>query len=422
MWNFHTQPGHPGLLRELFASPWYLFSLVMKPLARLALVPAFALFSIGCAAPPAAPPATPAGASGGQRPAAPTEVKTGTSVISAQGQEGTAAELFEQGKQLLLQEKFAEAASYFDLVLKGDPEPKLAAMARMQGGLAREGAGDREGALARYQALLDQHPQDDLAKPAMLRRGRVLIHLEKWAELVAASEQLLARPDLTVSEQIEALGDKALGHIEGGNLEQGALLSGRARTLMEKHHVGEAGRIPHEAALVFFTQGEVRRVQSELVKFDPPPPSFTDSFEERSAGLLEAQSAYTDAMRTTDPFWATWSGYRVGQLYQQLHRDVMQVKVPEKVTAEKDRKLYEGAVQLRYRILLQKGLKMMQSTVKMNERVGETNAWGQRAKESMAQLEKAIEGANGVIQQVGVPEETLKRGLEEMAKQGAKKK
>jgi cytochrome c5 len=65
---------------------------------------------------------------------------------------------------------------------------------------------------------------------------------------------------------------------------------------------------------------------------------------------------------------------------------------------------------------------MMQSTVKMNERVGETNAWGQRAKESMAQLEKAIEGANGVIQQVGVPEETLKRGLEEMAKQGAKKK
>jgi hypothetical protein len=64
----------------------------------------------------------------------------------------------------------------------------------------------------------------------------------------------------------------------------------------------------------------------------------------------------------------------------------------------------------------------MQSTVKMNERVGETNAWGQRAKEAMEQLEKAIGEANGVIQRVGVPEETLKRGLEEMGKELAKKK
>ncbi|MCS6901707.1 MAG: hypothetical protein RMJ98_21165 [Myxococcales bacterium] len=376
--------------------------------------------ALGCASRTSPPPAIPTPTE--PAPSSPSHHPVGTSVISAQGHEGTAAELFEQGKQLLAQEKFAEAAIHFDLVLKGDPEPKLAAMALMQGGLAREGSGDREGALVRYQTLLVQHPQDDLVKLAMVRRIRQLIHLERWSELVTAAEQLLARGDLTVREQIEALGSRALGLVEGGDGEAASLQVERARTLMERHHIGEIGRIPHEAALVFFTLGEVRRVRSETIVFDPPTTGFAQAFEARAAGLLEAQSAYTDAMRTTDPFWATWAGYRVGQLYQQLHRDVMKVKAPEKLNSEKDRRLYEGAVQLRYRVLLQKGLKMMQSTVKMNERVGETNAWGQRAKEAMGQLEKAIGEANEVIQRVGVPEETLRQGLEEMGKLQAKKK
>jgi tetratricopeptide (TPR) repeat protein len=395
----------------------------MNPAPRLLLIlPLLGSLVAGCAT-PTAPPAVPAaGAPGAAAPGkAPAEIKTQTSVVSAQGHEGTADELFAQGKQLMMQEKFREAAEVFDLVLRGDPDPKLAAMALMQGGLAREGAADRAEALVRYQNLVKSFPQDDLVKPALLRQGRVLIQLERWAELTSAAEGLLARPDLTISEQIESLGNRALGLIEQNELEQATLSASRARTLMEKHHVGESGRIPHEAALTFFAQGETRRVRSEQIRFEPAPPSFATAFEERAAGLLEAQSAYTDAMRTTDPFWATWAGFRVGQLYQQLHRDVMAVKPPEKITTEKDRKLYEGALQLRYRILLQKGLKMMQSTVKMNERVGETNAWGQRAREAMAQLEQAIEGANAVIKQVGVPEETLKAGMDAMAKEQAKK-
>lgn len=393
----------------------------MQPALRSALASLLlaAAPMAGCAAQPAPPPASPQASQQAPRPA---EVKADTTVISASGQEGTAPELFEKGKQLLIQEKFTEAASTFDLVLRGDPEPRLAASALMQGGLALEGAGDREGAVARYQKLIEQFPSDPAAKNATLRRGRLLIQLEKWPELAATADALLARADLSISEQIEALGDKALGAIEAGNVDQASLPAERARTLMEKHHVGEAGRIPHEAALVFFALGEVRRAKSEKIKFEPLPPNFAAAFEERAAGLLDAQSAYTDAMRTSDPFWATWSGYRVGLLYQQLHRDVVVVKPPDKVQSDKDKKLYEGALQLRYRILLQKGLKMMQSTVRMNDRVGESNAWGQRARESIAQLEKEIEAANAVIQRVGVPEETLKMALEQMAKEQAKKK
>lgn len=383
--------------------PWFFSALLAAPLL------------VGCAGATGQPQSPAATAPNAAAP--PRQTNTNPQVISSGGQEGTAAELFEKGKRLLMEEKFAEAAAAFDLVQNGDPDPKLAAMALVQAGLAHEGAGSRDAAMARYQRLIDGFPKDDLVKTAALRKTRLAVQLERWAELSSAADLLLARPDLTVSEQIEALGAKALGVVEaGGDTEAASRSAERARTLMEKHHIGEAGRIPNEAAQVFFALGEVRRVKSELIKFDPAPASFGVSFEERSLGLLDAQSAYTDAMRTTDPYWATWAGYRVGQLYQQLHRDVTATKLPEKVKSDKDKNLFEGALQLRYRILLEKGLKMMRSTVKMNERVGETNAWGQRAREAMAQLEKEIAAANAVIQKVGVPEETLKLALEKMGK------
>jgi tetratricopeptide (TPR) repeat protein len=372
----------------------------------------------GCASSmnePRSPGAEGPGPAGAAKP--PTPITTQTNVISSGGDEGTAAELFEKGKQALLEEKYADAARLFDLVLKADPYSKLAAAATLQSGMAYEGASNREAALARYRLVIEKYAASELAKPAMLRAGRVLTHLEKWADLATLGETLIARTDLTNSETLEALGDRALGLVEGGETEQSSRLVEKARTLMEKYHIGEVGHIPDEVALVFFTLGETRRIKSETSKFDPLPAGFGEVFEQRATGLLDAQAAYTDAMRSTDAFWVTWSGYRVGRLYQQLHDDVMVIKVPEKIQkVEKDRKLFEGAMQLRYRVLLEKGLKMMTSTVKMNDRVGETNAWGQRAREAQAQIEREIAAANDAIKKVGVPEETLKKALDDLGK------
>jgi hypothetical protein len=58
----------------------------------------------------------------------------------------------------------------------------------------------------------------------------------------------------------------------------------------------------------------------------------------------------------------------------------------------------------------------MTSTLKLNDRVGETNAWGQRAREAQAQIEREIAAANAAIKKVGVPEETLKKALDDLAK------
>lgn len=380
----------------------------------------FCLSTAACAASTGAEPRTPGrggvtdvmpGASASASPPG-APVQANTQVISSGGEAGTASELFERGKRLLLEEKYAEAARHFELVLQGDPKGRLGPMALMNAGLAHEGAGARDVALERYRALVEKHPTDELVKSALLRIGRVSIAGERWADLGKAAEALLARADVSVSEKIEGLGAKALAMSQLREIEGAERAAEQARTLMEKHHIGEVGRVPHEVAMVFFSLGEVRRIKSEKLVFDPMPASFGEAFEARAQGLLDAQSAYTDTMRTTDVFWGTWAGYRVGQLYQQLHHDVMVVKVPDKVKTDKDRALFEGAMQLRYRILLEKGLKMMEATIKVNA----DNIWSSRAREAKAELEREIAKANVVIKKSGKSEEALKAALEELAK------
>ena len=344
-------------------------------------------------------------------------------MITAAGPAGTATELFDQGKKLLLEEKYKEAAEAFDLVLKGEPEGRLAPMALVQAGMAYEGLADHDTALARYRQVIDKFPKDELVKLAWLRSSRLLVRAERWGELGAAADALLARADLTNAETIEAEGAKSLSIVEaGGDLEQASRQAEHARTIMEKYHIGESGHITDEVAQVFFAIGEVRRAESEKLKFDPMPPNFAEAFEQRAQGLLRAQSAFTDAMRTTDAYWATWAGYRVGQLYQQLHRDVMVIKTPDNFKTPRQKQMFEGAMRLRYRILLEKGLKMMDATVRMNERVSETNGWGAKAKASRAELQKSLDETNIALKKLPISEEDLQKFLDDLsAKRAAAK-
>jgi tetratricopeptide (TPR) repeat protein len=343
----------------------------------------------------------------------PPRTDTGTTVLTATDG-GTPVELFDRAKKLFVEEKYKEAADLFDLVQKGDPQGRLAPMALYQAGLCFEALGDREKALARFEQVATDYPKDPLQKLARLHATRVLNVLERWSEMIKLADEVLARADLSVAETVEAQGAKALALAEKGDVEAAGRLVEDTRTLMEKHHLGESGRLSYEVAQVFFVLGEVRRLRSEKIVFDPLPPNFGEAFEQRAQGLLDAQAAYTDTMRTTDVAWATMAGYRVGELYQELHRDVMAAKFPAVAKSAKDRQLFEGAMRLRYRILLEKGLKMMNSTVGMTDRMGEASVWSARAKAAKAEIEKSLAAENTAIAKLPISEADLKKLLDDL--------
>jgi len=382
----------------------------MTSLARLALLLALLGVVAGCGAESAPAVKTPEAAP----PEGPTfEVST---VVVSPFTEDELVKEFERAKSLLLAGEHGEAAKAFDKLVRLSPDGVVAPPSLYNAAVAYEALGEREEAAARHRELLRRFPGHALERSSLFRLGRSLAYLERWSELVTVADRLLAREDLATLEVIEARASRALGLVEQDRVDDAYREISVARDLVERERLGEAGKPPIELAALWFAVGEVRRKRSEVIVFSPMPPDFAAVLEKRCQGLLDAQAAYTEAMRSLDAHWSAMAGFRVGQLYQDLHRDVMRAETPRAADTLRKKQLFEGAMRLRYRVLLEKGLAMMDGTVRLGERTGEASAWIERAREAKRALEGSLADEKAALAKLPFTEEELREALESLKK------
>jgi hypothetical protein len=327
----------------------------------------------------------------------------------------TPTQKFERARVLLIGGKGAEAGGLFDQLAQGESGGPIGPLASFNAGVAWEQAGDREAALLRFRFTADKYPAGDVGKWAAIRAARLHAYLEQWSQLSAVSDLLFSRADLTDVEKLEAYGAKALAVVEAGDADAADKFIAKGRDIIDALRLGEGGKLPLEVAQIHFALGEVRRVRGEAIVFVPLPSNFADALERRCQLLLDAQSAYSDAMRSYDAHWAAMSGFRVGELYQHLHRDVMSIPPPRTASTTADKRLFEGAMRLRYRVLLEKGLKMMEHTVMIGERTGEASAWIDRARAAKREIELALNEQKERIAKLPYTEKELQKALDDLA-------
>jgi hypothetical protein len=165
---------------------------------------------------------------------------------------------------------------------------------------------------------------------------------------------------------------------------------------------------------MYFALGEIRKLHSEAIAFDPLPGDFPRAFESRAQLLLDAQGAYADVMRAEDAHWTARAGTRIGELYENLHRAVTSMPKPHGAEAKRLGPLFDGAMRLRYLILLQKGLDMLEHTVAMAERTGPHTPWAERARLARTRLLSQIGDENRAIDELPYSRQSLRQVLEEL--------
>ena len=195
----------------------------------------------------------------------------------------------------------------------------------------------------------------------------------------------------------------------------------KARTLIEDNGFDAAGEVPRDLALVYYALGEIRRIRAERIKFVPVPPDFALVLEQRCQLILDAQSSYSDTMRAHDSHWSAMAGYRVGELYQRLHEDLMQVPAPETASTQGRERLFEGAMRLRYSILLDKARAMLEHTLDMAKRTGERSTWVTRAEQALAELERAVAREQQAIDALPYSRAQLQEALDELGRRASSK-
>src|SRR5262249_13722254 len=187
--------------------------------------------------------------------------------------------------------------------------------------------------------------------------------------------------------------------------------------LADQLHYGARDVLPVAVAQLRFALGELRRVRSERVQFfDPMQADFLDRLEERCGGLLQAQDAYALAVRSIDPHWAAMSGYRGGQMYNVLHRDLMRIPPPPRSKTEKQKQMFFAFMHVRYRVFLEKGLKEIEQTIALGERTADSSPWIQRAREAREQMLTALEDEKAEIAKMPFTEEEVKTALDLLQK------
>lgn len=333
--------------------------------------------------------------------------------------EGTSRELLAAGERAVLAQKWREAVDAFEALLAGDPSARDNPQVIYDLAVAYEGLGEREKARERYREVVKRFAADPNAKNALVREVSLDAYLEDWPALGEVAGQILGRKDVEVYEKILGLGARALSRIEAGDETGASRDINDGLDIVDEHRIGATGQLPVAVAMLKYALGELRRVRSEKIVLNPPPPDFVQKLEMRCQLLLDAQGAYADAIRSVDLHWAAMSGYRVGEMYRTLHHHLMLIPPVEKAKTEHDKQLFYGIMHVRYRALLEKGMEMMKRTLALGDRTGVASAWMKRAEAAKKEMEKALEDEKGVLKSFPFTEEELEKALEIMKKKAA---
>jgi hypothetical protein len=342
-----------------------------------------------------------------------------TNQIVGRRAEGTAKELRSQGETALLAQRWEDAVEAFEALLLGDPDAANDPQVIYDLALAYEGLGDREKARERYRDIVRRFPTDPNARSALAREVSLDAYLEDWKALGDAGDAILAQPDIEVADRMLGLGARGLARITAGDESGASHDVNEGLDLVEETRFGATGQLPVAAAMLKYASGEIRRVRSEKIVLNPPPPDFVSKLEQRCQLLLDAQSAFADAIRSVDLQWAAMSGFRVGEMYRTLHQHLMMIPPTDKAKTDSDKQLFYGIMHVRYRALLDKGLEMMKRTLALGERTGVATAWMKRAEAAKAEMEVALEAEKKTIASFPFSEETLEKTLEIMKRKAA---
>lgn len=353
----------------------------------------------------------------GERPPHDTRITLPRTVITPE-ETTSVPELYLRATELARRSEYKAAAVIFDRIVALEPEDgELAHDALFESAAAYDQAALFEESAARYERYAQRFPRTERAQTALMRATLLSLHLERWERAGELAQRALAAGlPLGPFQQVTAYSASALARLSADDEQAASTFIEKGRAVVDTHQLDAAGRIGRELAALYYALGELRRRRADRIVFDPMPTDFADALERRCQLLLDAQSAYSDTMRAYDAHWSTMAGYRVGQLYHRLHADVMNVKPPAAADTQQKRDLFEAAMRLRFAILLQKALGMVEHTIAMAERTGERSSWVGRLNEARSEIAGTIQREEQALARLPYSRATIEAALDDLTR------
>jgi hypothetical protein len=212
----------------------------------------------------------------------------------------------------------------------------------------------------------------------------------KRADAAARLHKLSGRPGLPVLQRASALIQEAVCRIEDGARGEGEILLRAALDLIDadKDEPVDAG-LPAQAE---FWLGEAFRGAFRAQVLDPSAmdeKALADALEQKAQFLLSAQGHYLRSVRRGDGEWAAASGYRIGEMYEELHDQMVNAPLPQGLT-ESQRELYLKELREKVKNLVSKAIRIYEETLSTAQRVGAKNDYVEKTERALERLRKLL--------------------------------
>ena len=279
-------------------------------------------------------------------------------------------ELFAIGTAAYGAADYGRAAAAFARLADLFPGSRHEAAALFDAGLAYERQDEWRLALERFRTLERKYEGPD-AIEASFRMAECQYHLHELADARATLDALAARTDLAAGDRVRALAQRGIVELEDGKVEDAEkslrLALSTYRAASEDERLDE-----HFAAQAQYYLGEVYREWFRALPLDPSKgddEALQRDLEQKAEMLLSAQGHYLRAIRMGNDRWAVASGFRIGELYDELRSQLLDAPLPPGFD-EEHQAAYRSELRRRVRVLATKAIVAYEQTLSRAARSG----------------------------------------------------
>ena len=299
-------------------------------------------------------------------------------------------ELFAAGSSAFAAGDPARAAACFERLVTAFPESPHRTRARFNAGLARERMEAWDAARQHFSEIADPLGTGD-ALDAAFHQAEALYHLDRYPEAATLLGRIAARSDLPVARRIEAQVQQGICQVDAGDLDEGEKTLRAALATAKAAADGGEPADEYTTAQGQFFLGEIYRLHCEGVTFDPEAKAdeLSRTLEYKAELLLSAQGHYLRAIKIGNGYWATAAGERIGNLYEVLHRQMIDSPTPHELNPE-ETDVYRQELRRRVKVLLTKAIGVYETTVATAERIGTNGPFVDRARASLERMKQLL--------------------------------
>ncbi|HEX9050175.1 MAG TPA: tetratricopeptide repeat protein [Anaeromyxobacter sp.] len=298
----------------------------------------------------------------------PEVVKAGPLDLELEGKNDE--ELFAIGTAAYGASDWKRAAAAFARLADLFPTSRHEAAALFDAGLAYERLEEWRLAMERFRTLARKYEGPD-AIEASFRVAECLYHLRELSDARAALDALARRPELPAGDRVRALAQRGIVELEDGKTEEAEkslrLAVGTWQAATEEERLDD-----RFAAQAQFYLGEVYREWFRALPLDPSKgddAKLEKDLEQKAEMLLSAQGHYLRAIRMGNDRWAVASGYRIGELYDELRAQLLDAALPPGLD-EEQAAAYRSELRRRVRVLATKAISAYELTLQRASRSG----------------------------------------------------